>query len=138
MGLDISLYVEIYEISPKEISANIQDWDRIEKRVKYDYKKQQWLNEIYCDNITHNVTRMADAVGLYQPIWRPDENKIITAKDLIDILHNGLLLLKSDPEKYKLLEPENKWGRYSDFIIFIEDLLKNCIKYPNATIEVSR
>ncbi len=49
--------------------------------------------EVFSDNITHNLTEMADAVGLYKPLWRPDEIGITKANQLIGILAEGLQTL---------------------------------------------
>ena len=41
---------------------------------------------IYSRNITHNMNKMADAVGLYKPLWRPDEIGITKAAQLVEPL----------------------------------------------------
>lgn len=28
---------------------------------------------VYAANVTHNLNRMADAAGIYLPLWRPEE-----------------------------------------------------------------
>ena len=92
----------------------------------------------YSDNITHNLTTMADAAGLYKYLWRPEEIGITTAQQLIDPLKVGLSLLKSDPQKFKKLNPQNGWGDYEGLVDFVEKYLAACIENPTATVEVSR
>ncbi len=36
-------------------------------------------------NITHNLGVMADAAGIYEALWRPEEIKAIVAKDNIKV-----------------------------------------------------
>jgi hypothetical protein len=72
--------------------------------------------EVYSANITHNLNKMADAVGIYLCLWHPEDLKITKAKELIKPLKDGVLKLKSDPDKYIKYEPPNKWGTYKDFI----------------------
>ena len=35
-------------------------------------------------NITHNLNRMAEAVDLYLPLWRPEEIGIAQAEEIVD------------------------------------------------------
>jgi hypothetical protein len=94
--------------------------------------------EVFDANITHNLGKMADAVGMYKPIWRPEECAIKTAADMIPYLRDGLDELKRDPERYRALEPENKWGKYDNFVPWVERYLAACEKYPDAEIHACR
>ena len=89
-------------------------------------------------NITHNLNKMADAAGLYQIVWRPDENKITYAEQLIDPLTEGLARLKANPESFKKYEPSNGWGSYDGLVQFLEEYLDACKKFPQALVYVSR
>jgi hypothetical protein len=95
-------------------------------------------NEVYSANITHNLTRMADEVGIYYALWRPEERGWQHAHSLIKPLEAGLKELKANPNTYKLLNPENGWGDYDGLVEFVENYLAACKQYPNAKIEVSR
>lgn len=95
-------------------------------------------NEVFRQNVTHNLNRMADAAGIYKAIWRPDEIGIQTAGELIPILSKGIEELKSDPEKFRELEPANKWGTYETFVPWVERYLAACEENPDATIYASR
>jgi bifunctional ADP-heptose synthase (sugar kinase/adenylyltransferase) len=94
--------------------------------------------QLFAANITHNLAQMADAAGLYECVWRPEEQNITQAKELIEPLTKGIIELKANPEKYKKLDPENKWGTYLDFIPWLQDYLNACIAYPEAKLKVSR
>lgn len=94
--------------------------------------------EVYTNNITHNLNKMATEAGIYKHLWRPEEIGITKAEELIMPLMEGLKLLKNDPARFKKLNPENGWGSYEGLIDFIENYLEACVKNPDATIEISR
>ena len=89
-------------------------------------------------NITHNLNSMAEEVGIYQALWRPDEIGVTKAKQLIPLLRDGLEKLKADPERCKKFNPENGWGNYEGLLDVVQKYLKACEEYPEAEIEVSR
>jgi hypothetical protein len=94
--------------------------------------------EVFSANITHNLNAMAEAAGIYKELWRPDEIGVTTAAQLIAPLREGLVRLRSDPEKFIALEPENKWGTYAAFVPWVERYLAACEGYPDAEVQVSR
>lgn len=49
--------------------------------------------EVFWRNITHNLTKMADQADLYVPLWRPEENNVSHARDLVPLLESGLAKL---------------------------------------------
>lgn len=94
--------------------------------------------EVYDANITHNLGKMAELAGIYKHLWRPEELGISKANELIAPLCNGLKLLKSDPDKFKELNPENGWGDYDGLVQFVIEYIEACEKHPDADIKVSR
>ena len=105
--------------------------------------------DVYENGITHNLGKMAgmvtvdyyddgDELTLYDVLWRPDENELFYAHDLIELLERGLTELRADPEYYKKFNPLNNWGSYEGLIKFVEDYLKACGNNPMAEIRVSR
>jgi len=94
--------------------------------------------EVYSANITHNLGKMADAAGIYQHLWRPEELGITTASELIEPLREGLAKLKADPEKFEAFNASNGWGKYEYFVPFVERYLRACEEYPGATVRVWR
>ena len=89
-------------------------------------------------NITHNLGEMAHEAGLYLCCWRPDENGIEKAAQLIDPLTAGILLLRSDRARFERFNPRNGWGDYDGLLRFCENLLRECVLYPNLLVKVSR
>jgi hypothetical protein len=93
---------------------------------------------LYHENITHNLTKMADECGLYDCIWRPDEKGFTTAKQLTSLLETGLDKLVSNPWEYMKYESENGWGTYDGFVKFVGSYLHACKRYPDSKVSVSR
>lgn len=93
---------------------------------------------VHSANITHNLGKMARAAGLYEVLWRPEENGFEFAAQLIEPLRDGLQQLLENPEKFKALSPDNGWGTYSHLVKFVRDYLDACIEYPDAQVEVWR
>lgn len=89
-------------------------------------------------NITHNLSTMADKAGIYDCLWRPDENEITRATDLISPLEAGIKKLESDPEKYKAMNPENGWGCREGLLLFAKHILESAKDNPSALISVCR
>ena len=94
--------------------------------------------DVYEDNITHNLAKMAEAAGLYMPLWRPEELTIRSAEDLIPLLTEGLAKLTADPDKFKALSPENGWGSYEGLARFVAKYLHACQESPDAEVIASR
>lgn len=98
----------------------------------------QCTDYVFQRNITHNLTAMADAAGIYEALWHPERlEQVKTAKDLIPLLIESLAKLKSDPKKFEQYNASNAWGKYEHFVPFVEEVLKACQKYPEAAIETS-
>lgn len=94
--------------------------------------------EAYEANITHNLNRMADAAGLYEALWRPEEVGLMKAGQLIEPLERGLNRLIGDPEHFKQYNPASGWGSYDHLVRFVTKYLEACRAYPEATVRVSR
>lgn len=93
---------------------------------------------VYDANITHNLTQMADAAGLYEFLWRPEEVGITHATDLIVPLEQGLARLLREPEKYRAFNPKNGWGSYEGLVEFVRRYLEACRENPDAEVRVCR
>lgn len=123
--------------STKEISRS--EWDeKFPGREPVSANVRSDDSTVFDRNITHNLGAMADTAGLHDCVWRPDENGISKASQLIEPLRSGLTLLQSDPEKFKKLNPENGWGDYDGLVEFIREYLEACEEYPEAEVRVSR
>ena len=100
--------------------------------------ESQDSGEVYEANITHNLNSMADAAGIYEYLWRPEEVGVEKASQLINPLEVGLKRLRSNPDKYKKLNPSNGWGSYDDFVPWVASYLEACKRNPDATVKISR
>lgn len=83
-------------------------------------------NCVYKANITYNLAPMAVKAGVYEYLWRPAENGIRVAAQLIIPLVQGIKLMYEDPEQFKALNPQNNWGSYDDFVPWLLRYLEAC------------
>ena len=102
------------------------------------YLQRVQMTTVFSTNITHNLGTMAREAGIYEALWRPDEYGYTNAGQIIPILQKGLLLLESDPARFKKFNSPNGWGMYEDFVPFVRGVLKACEEYPDTEIAVSR
>lgn len=93
---------------------------------------------VFSANITHNLNTMADAAGIYGVLWRPAENGVATAQDLIAPLEEGLTTLNADPERFYAMNPANGWGSYDGLLAFVKDYLRACRENPECEVRVCR
>lgn len=93
---------------------------------------------LYSANITHNLNNMAEAAGIYYPLWRPEEIGIETAEQMIKPLEEGLKLLKLNPASFEQYNSKNGWGLYKNFVPFVERILEACKEHPKAKVYASR
>lgn len=94
--------------------------------------------QLFWQNITHNLGQMAGEAGIYQACWRPEEIGITKAAQLIPLLEEGLAKLRADPAKYEAFNSSNGWGLYEHFVPWVAKYLNACKEYPDATVRVSR
>lgn len=94
--------------------------------------------ELHSQNITHNLNKMAEEAGFYGALWRPEENGIVTATDLLPHLEAGLSKLKSSPQYFKQFDAQNGWGLYVHFVPWLEKLIEACKAHPDAKVEAWR
>lgn len=93
---------------------------------------------VYSGNLTHNLTGMAEAAGIYEVLWRPEEVGITKAYQAIEKLRVALDDLRSNPDEYMKFNSPNGWGQYEHFVEFVVDVLNACKTYPDADVGVSR
>ena len=94
--------------------------------------------EVFSANITHNLGTMADAADIYKPLWRPEENGIERAQQLIAALQRAISQMKANPVFYRQYDAPNGWGLYKNFMPWLERLLAACEENPDAYVEASR
>jgi len=81
---------------------------------------------------------MATALGIHEQIWKPDSVGITTANQVIPHLEEAIRKMKDNPEFYRAFDSPNGFGKYDDFLAWLEEYLVACNKYPNATVTASR
>lgn len=148
MSLDVHLYAEQERPIRSGIFVREQGQTREITRAEWDEKfptREPVVvastgedYEVYSSNITHNLGKMAREAGIYDALWRPDENGIEIAYQLIESLLTGLKRLKAEPEHFKQFNPANGWGDYDGLVRFTENYLEACQAYPTARVYASR
>lgn len=128
------------------------------KYVSYDMVNfHEEKEELYGANITHNLNVMAEQAGIYKALWRPyqlhkdyvysEDYKIemafedlvtIIATDIIDVIEQGLDLLKNRPDYFSKFNSPNGWGTYVHFVQFVKKYLAALKQYPNSIVIVDR
>lgn len=88
-------------------------------------------------NITHNLTHMADALGVYQHLWHPNALGILMAAELIEPLKVALTKIRLNEPHYKGFNAGNGWGTSTNMQQFLEQYLAACEEYPDSFVEVS-
>lgn len=94
--------------------------------------------EFYWANITHNLGKMASAAGIYDVVWRPEENGIEFANQIVEPLRAGIELMEREPERFKAFDSGNGWGTYDDFLPWLKLYLSKCEEFPLAQVRSSR
>lgn len=123
---------------------NIERWSymgvhfSLSRTGKFDDNGETFSQELFSISITHNLCRMAIESGLYNIIWRPEENGFNKASDAIQALNDGYQELRDNPIEYRQYNPENGWGSYDSFCESVKSIIHACGMYPNATIEADR
>lgn len=93
---------------------------------------------LFSANITHNLGTMAKEADLYKYLWRPEENGVEYARQLLSPLAMAIFSMEDDPQRFKDFNAKNGWGTYDDFLPWLRKLLDACLEYPTALIWVSR
>ena len=85
-------------------------------------------------NYTHNCNRMIRDAGLTE--W-PYSVHGWAASTLGERLSAALDVLRSDPDKYRAMDPENGWGSYDTLVPLLEQVVESCRQYPSARVQMS-
>lgn len=102
------------------------------------YLKNEAGEVLYSRNITHNLGNMADEAGIYECLWRPDENGITHARQIIEPLAAGVALLATQKARFEAFNSPNGWGLWEHFLPFCADYLQACRDNPDALVKASR
>jgi len=101
------------------------------------FEKRLWVS-IWTRNITHNLVEMAKAAGVYEALWRPEEVGIEVARDMIELLTEGLRRLEEQPTHFRTFNPPTGWGSYETLVSFVRETLAACKENPTARVRAWR
>lgn len=150
MSLDVYLkggYYGTERVIYDQACGGLHGWQ--EKITQFEWHKRHpgdpppFAEEPICgfeSNITHNLGKMARAVGdwFYMALWRPEEVGITKASQLIDPLTRGLEILQRDRARLEQFNASNGWGLYEHFVPWVSEYLEACKENPEADVSVSR
>jgi hypothetical protein len=125
--MSLNVYLRVGE-------ERIEDCPHCEGSGKVNHGRE----EVFSTNITHNLNKMADAAGIYQACWRPEEIGVTKAGQLVPLLREGLRRLQADPTHFRKFNAENGWGTYEHFVPWVRQYLSACEDNPDADVSVSR
>lgn len=58
------------------------------------------------------------------------------AKELEPALHNAIIQIIETPQKFKEMEPSNGWGTVKSTLAFLRNIQEECLRHPEAVVEV--
>ena len=87
---------------------------------------------VWDGNITHNLAQMAREAGFGNALWRPEENNIKFAKDLIPLLEKGIDDLVCRPSYFKKFDATNGWGTHEQLLEIMKEFLDCCKRNPKT------
>jgi hypothetical protein len=102
------------------------------------YLEDETGAKVYSRNITHNLGKMAQAAGIYECVWRPDDNGITHARQIIKPLAAGVALLATEKARFEAFNSPNGWGMWEHFLPFCADYLQACRDHPDALVRACR
>lgn len=152
MSLNVYLYENGIKIAESRMAIFIRDagqtkevsraeWDDLfpgREPITVGIGEEESPQAVFSANITHNMGKMARAAGVYQQLWRPEEEAITHARQLIGPLRAGIEKMEADPVQFKEHDPPNGWGSYDIFLPWLKELLRACEKYPGAEFKAWR
>lgn len=109
-----------------------------------DSVTEEYLEIIGNTNITHNLNIIAQELGFYEILWRPDETvglfkdpKNILASEILPYYLKAYITILEKGESVKHLLPSNGWGTLECFHRVLSTCIFMCTKYPAAIIRIS-
>ena len=139
MSLDLHFFKK--DVDFHQIRRSLDDLNEKRQAIKDEIER---LEDEYEDaklsshNITHDLNKMAEAVGLYKILWYPEEIGITSASQMIVPIEKAIKELEANPDKYKTYNPPNGWGNFDIFVGFCKSVLRTCQENPDAVIEAGR
>lgn len=89
------------------------------------------VGDIFINCSGNSATLIKELCGRTPPFWH---NK--SARDLIPILERACWLLKDNSHDYRCFELYGGYSSVESTLDFLETVLTNCKKYPDAVLQV--
>jgi hypothetical protein len=86
-------------------------------------------------NITHNLKPMTIEAGI-GGLWDISETdpRTTRAKFWIPRLELAVHLMTNYPKRFRKLDAPNGWGRYENFLPWVQELLRRCVEAPGLIL----
>lgn len=85
-------------------------------------------------NLTYNLQAMfTEAFGTY---WKDALNGN-NGRACQSMIKSAIENMEEDPDKFRELEPANKWGTYESGLEFLNKMLSDCEEYPNMYVSIN-
>jgi len=98
-----------------------------------DYVKE--IEELFSCFVSNGLIDLANMFDLYHPIWEPKSIGKVKACEIEKSLIKGLNSIYIDK---KTLSSKSTIDKMDDFILFLENYLYACSKFPEALIIVEK
>lgn len=90
--------------------------------------------DIFSANYTHNVIPMWKEAGVFEVLYESQGRK---ARDIVETLKKGVDHMRDNPAIFINLNPKNGWGSYETALPWLQNLVEQCLKNPDAEIHIS-
>lgn len=84
-------------------------------------------------HITDEMKSLCAEAGIYSYLWRSSDTGIVHGEQLIELLRNAIVKLKSDTDHYKPFEVKN--ATIDQLIPWLTLLMEKCSRYPYAFVK---
>ena len=137
--------------SKEEILKYYPDMD-VSNVVEYE----ELSKVVFVTGLPHTLRSLAWEVKLYEALWRPhmlyteedfntkeeeeafEDSLDIRAESLINVLQNGLNLLREREKEVRPFAPKIGVGTYEQLVETVASYLEACQKYPFARVIITR
>lgn len=92
---------------------------------------------VFDTELTDNLILMAQEAGIYEYLWEPGWDNVMTAEQLARKLPEGISDMVRCPNMMESLNPSNGWGTYEELVPALFELMMACRRYPTAIIKRS-
>lgn len=122
-GSTMAMVADDYEVEEKEWHANItHNMGIMARHVPTSYKRD---GEEY-------------SISLYDAIWNPDEFNMANTDYVGQAIIHGLSFMFNNAEELEKYNPDNGWGDFGSFILWLVKYWEACRVNPDCKITLSK